>query len=184
MCLATGDPYAVLRDQTQQTRRPLCAGSRACVESDQRAFCSVSTAAHPDYRVRRAQLSRSVNDSQGFSVYDAIVDQIDWKDPTPWLSLLRALNDSQRAVVAVAQVHEHAQFNGIEASVDFHGLEVVEMAADGAACLGNTKLEAMIREALAADPDWEQLERKWDQEAEFEIESFIEGHAPDFFVDE
>jgi hypothetical protein len=63
----------------------------------------VSTAAHPDYRVRRAQLSRSVNDSQGFSVYDAIVDQTDWKDPTPCLSLLRALNDSQRAVVTAAR---------------------------------------------------------------------------------
>lgn len=144
----------------------------------------VSTAADPDYRLHRAQLSQSVRDSEGFSVYDAIVDQIDWRDPTPWLSLLRALNDSQRAVVAVAQVHEHAQFNGIEASVDFHGREVVEMAAQGAARLGNAKLQAMIREALAADPDWEELEHKWDQEAEFEIESFIEEYAPDFFVGE
>jgi len=33
-------------------------------------------------------------------------------------------------------------------------------------------------------PDWEQLEHKWDQDAEFEIESFIEGHASDFFVNE
>jgi hypothetical protein len=47
----------------------------------------------PDYRLHRAQRSRSVRDSEGFSVYDAIVDQIDWQDPTPWLSLLRALND-------------------------------------------------------------------------------------------
>jgi hypothetical protein len=144
----------------------------------------MSTAADPDYRVHRAQLSRSVHDSEGFSVYDAIVDQINWQDPTPWLSLLRSLNDSQRAVVAVVQVHEHAQFNGIEASAFFHGREVVHMAADGAARLGNTKLEAMIREALAPDPEWERLEHKWDQEAEFEIESFIEGHASDFFVNE
>jgi hypothetical protein len=141
-------------------------------------------AADPGYLVHRAKLLRSVHDTEGFSVYDAIVDQINWQDPTPWLSLLQSLNDSQRAVVAVAQVHEHAQFNGIEASVDFHGREVVQMAADGAARLGNTKLEAMILEALAPDPDWERLEHKWDQEAEFEIESFIEEHAPDFFVSE
>jgi hypothetical protein len=144
----------------------------------------VSTAADSDYRVHRAQLSQSVKDSEGFSVYDAIVAQINWQDPTPWLSLLRSLNDSQRAVVAVAQVHEHAQYNGIEASVAFHGREVVQMAADGAARLGNAKLEAMIRGALAANPDWEPLEYRWDQGAEFEIESFIEAHASDFFLDE
>jgi hypothetical protein len=144
----------------------------------------VSTAGDPDYRVHRAELAQSVHDSEGFAVYDAIVAQINWQDPTPWLSLLRSLNDSQRAVVAVAQLHEHAQYNGIEAAVGFHGREVVQMAADGAARLGNAKLEAMIREALGADPDWEPLEDEWDQEAEFEIESFIEAHSSDFFVDE
>lgn len=144
----------------------------------------VPKAADPDYRVHRAQLSQSVHDSEGFAVYNAIVDQINWQDPAPWLSLLESLNDSQRAVVAVAQVHEHAQFNGIEASVAFHGREVVQMAAAGAARLGNPKLEAMIREALAPDPDWERLEHEWDQEAEFEIESFIEAHAQDFFLNE
>lgn len=137
-------------------------------------------AAAPNDRMHRSQLSQSVHESEGFSVYEAIVDQINWQDRTPWLSLLYALNASQRAVVAVAQVHEHAQVNGLRASVDFHGQEVVEMAADGAARLGNTKLESMIREALAVNPNWEALEAKWDREAEFEIESFIEEHAPEF----
>ena len=115
----------------------------------------VSTAANPDYRVHRAELSRSVHDSDGFSVYDAIVAQINWQDPTPWLSLLRSLNELQRAVVSVAQVHEHAQYNGIEVAVAFHGSEVVQMAADGAARLRNPKLEAMLRQTLGADTDWE-----------------------------
>jgi len=144
----------------------------------------VSTAGSPDYRLRRNQLARSVQESEGLSVYDALVERINWEDPTPWMSLLRTLNGSQRAVVTVAQVHEHAQFNGIEATVEFHGRELVEMAAAGAASLGNAKLERMIRQALATDPDWEALEAEWDCEAEFEIESFIEQHAADFFVDE
>ena len=94
------------------------------------------------------------------------------------------MNDSQRAVVADAQVHEHAQFYSFESSVDFHGREVVQMAADGAARLMNAKLEAIIHEALAPDPDWVRLELKWNQEAEFDFESFIEDHTPDFFVNE
>ena len=141
----------------------------------------MSTAGNHDFRVHRSQLSRSVEESEGFSVYDAIVDQMDWQDPTPWLSLLRALNDRQRAVVAVAQLHEYAQFNGIRASVNFLGPEVVSMAAEGAARLGNTKLEELIRQALADDPDWDLLEDAWDQQAEFEIGPFINAHPQDFF---
>ncbi len=30
----------------------------------------------------------SVEATEGFAVYDAIVDRIDWNDPTPWRTLL------------------------------------------------------------------------------------------------
>lgn len=59
---------------------------------------------------------------------------------------------------------------------------LIEMAAQGAARLGNSGLESMIREALAPNPDWEALEHEWDQGAACDIESFIEAHASDFFV--
>ena len=55
-----------------------------------------------------AQRSASVEERAGFSVYDAIVDQIDCTSPDPWLTLLKKLNASQRVVVSIVQVHEHA----------------------------------------------------------------------------
>lgn len=81
-------------------------------------------------------MARSVRDSEGFSVYDSITAQIDWDEPHPWLALLGRLNDSQRAVVAVAQVHEHAAFNGVQETLAFHGPEVFRIAIRGASALG------------------------------------------------
>ncbi len=81
-------------------------------------------------------------------------------------------------------MHEHAQFNGIEASVEFHGRDVIQMAADGGGPSRELQVGGDGPAGLGAHPHWAPLEYKWDQEAEFEIESFIEEHAADFFVDE
>jgi hypothetical protein len=75
-------------------------------------------------------------------------------------------------------------FNGIEAPLDFHGREVLQLAADGARQLGHPDLRAMILAALAPDPDWPRLEDRWDRGAEIRIEAFIEAHATSCFVEE
>lgn len=136
------------------------------------------------YLVRRSELARSVRDSEGFSVYDSITAQIDWDEPRPWLALLSRLNDSQRAVVAVAQVHEHAAFNGVQETLAFHGAEVFRMAIRGAAALGCTDIGRLLDAALSRRPDWDDLEDQWHRFASFEIEGFIEANATDFFIAE
>ena len=127
-----------------------------------------STAADPDYRVRTAQLSVSVHDSEGFSVYDAIVDQINWQDPTPWLSLLPTIERLPACrIVAVAQVHEHAQLNGIEASAFFMDVSGPHGRRRSGAPAWEHQVGGDDPEDLP-DPEWERLEHKWGQEAEFE----------------
>lgn len=58
-------------------------------------------------------------------MYDAIVEQIDWDQPSPWLTFLRKLNDSQRFLVSVWQVHEHAMFKSALQPVSRRGLDQV-----------------------------------------------------------
>ena len=153
-------------------------------------MCAVSKSAKnarsgsADYRVRRSDLQRSVEDSRGFSVYDAIADRIDWTADHPWRALLLNLNRAQRAVVSLAQVHEHAAFNGLEESLAFHGPDVVGMAAEGAVALEYPEIAAMLTAALRGDRAWPELEDAWFQTAEFEMAEFIESHAADFFIDE
>ena len=135
------------------------------------------------YLLRRSDLARTVRDSEGFSVHDAIVDKADLNAPNAWLHLINDLNTSQRTVVSVVEVHAHAQFNGLASCLEFHGPELLAVAADGAARLGATAMEAMLRKALTIDLDWDELEEQWDRKAAFEIESFIEANANDFFVE-
>ena len=136
------------------------------------------------YLVRRSELARSVSDTEGFSVYDSIAAQIDWDEPRPWLALLGRLNDSQRAVVAVAQVHEHAAFNGVHETLAFHGPEVIRMAIRGSSALGCADIGRLLEAALARRPAWAELEDQWDRLASFEIENSIEANASDFFIAE
>ena len=119
-----------------------------------------------DFRILRSDLSETVSESEGASVYDAIVDQIDWDQSFPWLTFLRRLNDSQRVLVSVWQVHEHAMFNGIEAAIGFHGRDIVEMAADGAERLGSPRMRSMLMRALGENPDWDALESEWFEHAD------------------
>ena len=176
---ATGDPGSrVYVGDFQRDGVPIRLHNRSISGNLRR----MPTARERGHLVHRDQLPRTVRESEGFAVYDAIVSEIDWTDSTPWRSLLLELNASQRAVVAVAQVHEHAQFNGIRATVEFHGREILCMASEGAVALGNAKLAALIDDALSADANWEQLERRWDEEASFEIERFIETHPVEFFI--
>jgi hypothetical protein len=118
-----------------------------------------------DFRIRRSDLPETVSESEGASEYDAIVDQIDWNQPSAWLTFLRRLNESQRVLVSLWQVHEHAMFNGIEASVEFHGRDIIEMAADGAerrgspsatptttSSTGNQPLTRRLLEVLSTEP--------------------------------
>jgi len=135
-----------------------------------------------DYRVRRDDLPKSVHESEGFSVVDALREHVNWDHPRPWLRLLETMNDSQRAVVAVAQVHEDAAFNGIKFAVQHHGREVISMAAEGATRLRQPAMTEMLTAALQRRPDWKALEYRWDQEAGFDLEWFIEENADDFFV--
>jgi hypothetical protein len=107
--------------------------------------------------VRRSELARSVRDSEGFSVYDAITSRIDWEEPQPWLMLLRRLNDSQRAVVAVVQVHEHAAFNGVQETLAFHGPDVLRMAIRGASALGCAETGRLLKLAVSPRPDWAEV---------------------------
>ena len=137
-----------------------------------------------DYRLRRTALRRSVAETEGYAVYDALVDQIDWSASNPWLDLLERLNASQRVIVSLAQVHEHAAFNGLEEALAFHGPDVVRIAAESAAALGHPEIAQLLDAALHGTRDWESLEADWDATASFAIEPFIEAHAADFFVDE
>ncbi len=84
----------------------------------------------------------------------------------------------------MAQVHEHAAFNGLRATIQFHGPEVIRYAIDGAGALGQPRMQEMLLAALARRPKWRRLEEQWHREADFQIESFIEAHAEDFFVAE
>lgn len=119
-------------------------------------------------------------------MYDALVDgYIHWDDPDPWLALVRRLNDSQRALVAVAQAHEHAQVNGLQESLAFHGREFFSIAADGAARMGLPHIQEMFTAALNQPGDWDPLQDRWDREADLgDIAAFVDVHASDFFIDE
>jgi hypothetical protein len=63
----------------------------------------VSAADNHAFRINRSELSRSVDQSLGFAVCGTIVDQINWREPSPWFLMLCSLNEAPRSVVSVAQ---------------------------------------------------------------------------------
>jgi hypothetical protein len=136
-----------------------------------------------EFLLIRENLPTSSITGEGACVYDAIVGRIDWSEPDPWSSLLSRLNGPQRALVSVAQVHEHANFNGVQSTLQFHGEEFFRAAEQGATEMGHHNLADMITQALSVDPDWPLLEARWDSEAEFDDDAFVASNASAFFID-
>jgi hypothetical protein len=129
--------------------------------------------------LNRSALTRSVEASEGFSVVDAL--RAHWAlEAESLATFLGRLNVAQRAVVAVAEVHAWAAFNGLQSALEALGPVVFRAAADGADELGSSSMAALLRAALEPDPLWSGLEEEWDRTAEFELVEFIDANEASF----
>lgn len=134
-----------------------------------------------EIRLRRSDLRRSVADSEGFSVVEALRDLCGSDEPLE--EFLARLNPSQRAVVAVAMFHELAAFDGVRGAVEGLGPSVTGFALDATRFVPNTSMTELLEAALGAEPAWDEIEERWDAEASFELLDFVEAHRADFFAD-
>jgi hypothetical protein len=156
-------------------------------------------------RVRRDALKKTVDESAGWSVYDDLEER---SVGVPLEQFLGDLNNAQRAVFTIGQVHLMFQWEGPLTGMSNLDATVATAAVDGAGTVGRPDIAEVLREVLAlmpmsfGSPDFDghawfntiradEAERaRWTlvEEAWFnfglDLSSFVEAHASEFFADD